>query len=59
MFNEEHPEYFVNAWDAGWYQIKAILKEFEPETLKAIFEQRRKCATRMEPLVYELGFLKK
>lgn len=58
-FKEEHPEYYINAWDAGWYQIKAILKEFEPETLKAIFEQRRKCAKRMESLVYELGFLKK
>ena len=59
LFNVEHPEYCVNAWDAGWYQIKAMLKEYEPETLKVIFEQRRKCAQRMESLVYELGFLKK
>lgn len=24
-FNRKHPEYHINSWDAGWYQIKALL----------------------------------
>ena len=25
-FNRKHPEYHINTWDAGWYQIKGVIK---------------------------------
>lgn len=58
MFNEDHPEYHINSWDAGWYQIKGILKEYMPEELKEFSGLYKALGDRMRPLVYELGFLK-
>lgn len=58
LFNEEHPEYQVNNWDCGWYQIKAICKEYLSEGLKEFGELYKKLADKMRPMVYELGFLK-
>lgn len=58
LFNEEHPEYQVNNWDCGWYQIKAICKEYLSEDLKEFGELYKKLADKMRPMVYELGFLK-
>ena len=57
LFNEEHPEYQIMAWDCGWYQIKAMLKEYMSDELKAFRALYAKFADKMRPLVYELGFL--
>lgn len=59
LFCEEHPEYQINNWDCGWYQIKGMLKEYFKTDLDAIKAQYKNVTSRMEPLVYELGFLKK
>ena len=59
LFNSEHPEVQVMNWDAGWYQIKQILKEFMPNELKEFNSLFKKLAEKMRPMVYELGFLKK
>lgn len=59
MFNELHPEYQINNWDCGWYQIKALLKEFMPDDLKEFRNLYKQLADKMRPMVYELGFLKK
>lgn len=58
MFNEEHPEYQINNWDCGWYQIKALAKEFAKDDLNEFKELYKKLADKMRPMVYELGFLK-
>ena len=58
MFNESHPEYQINNWDAGWYQIKALLKEFMPDDLKEFRVLYKQLADKMRPTIYELGFLK-
>ena len=58
LFNEEHPEYQINNWDCGWYQIKALAKEFAPDLLKEFKEVYNKLADKMRPMIYELGFLK-
>lgn len=55
-FNRKHP-YHINTWDAGWYQIKALAKEYTPDTLKMFNEHYKAFEDRMRPLVYELGFL--
>lgn len=59
MFNESHPEYQINNWDCGWYQIKALLKEFMPDELKEFRTLYKQLADKMRPMVYELGFLRK
>lgn len=59
QFNIEHPEYHINTWDAGWYQIKGLLKEYNPEGLKQFNNLYKQLEDRMRHLVYELGFLYK
>ena len=59
LYNQEHPEIQVNHWDAGWYQIKYILKEYMPDDLKAFRKTFKTFESRLRPLVYELGFLRK
>lgn len=58
MFNESHPEYQINNWDCGFYQIKALLKEFMPNELKEFRQLYKQLADKMRPMVYELGFLR-
>lgn len=58
MFDEEHPEYQIMNWDASYYQLKAMWKEFMPEEYKEFTELFKKLADKMRPMVYELGFLK-
>ena len=58
LFNEEHPEYQINNWDCGWYQIKALAKEYTKEDLEEFKEIYKTLADKMRPMVYELGFLK-
>ena len=58
-FAQSHPEYHINTWDAGWYQIKGMLKEYMPEQLKEFNELYKVLEDKMRPMVYELGFLRK
>jgi len=59
ILHNEHPEYHLNTWDAGWYQIKLILKQFYTDDLKVFTKKYKEFEDRMRPLVYELGFLRK
>lgn len=64
-FDKAKPEYHINSWDAGWYQIRGladwIIKnglDKEVETLQKQFKQQfATLADKMQPLVYDLGFL--
>lgn len=58
-FNISNPEYQINTWDAGWYQLKALMKQYMKNELKEFDELFSILVTKMEPQVYELGFLKK
>ena len=58
LFNDEHPEYQIMNFDCGWYQIKAMLKEYMPQEYKEFTELYKKLADKMRPMVYELKFLK-
>lgn len=59
LFNDEEPKYQINNFDAGWYQIKGLLKAYMPNELKEFNELYKKFSNRLRPMVYELGFLKK
>lgn len=54
----EHPEYHLDCWDAGWYQIKLILKEYSLQELEDFNKLLNKLENKMFSMIYELGFLK-
>ncbi len=58
QFNKEHPEYQIMNFDCGFYQIKALCREYMPELLKEFKEVYKVLADKMRPMVYTLGFLK-
>jgi hypothetical protein len=52
-------KYHLNAWDAGWYQIKnGILKDFFADDLKAFSNNFKQFGNRLRDGVYKFGFLK-
>ena len=58
IFNEEHPEYQILNADIGYYQLKALYKEYMPNDLNEFKQLYKKLSDKMRPMVYELGFLK-
>lgn len=59
LFAEEHPEYHLDkAWDCGYYQLKAIWKEYMKEEFEQFKQLYKVLSDKMRPMVYELGFLK-
>ena len=59
LFNMEHPEYQILNADAGWYQIKAMLKQYMPDELKKFRDLYKEFSEQLRPMVFELGFLRK
>lgn len=58
MFDEDNENYQINNWDASFYQLKALWKEYAKEDFEEFKELYKKLADKMRPMVYELGFLK-
>lgn len=57
-FNELKPNYNINTWDAGWYQIKELLNQYNNKELKEFNKLFKKLEEKNIKNVYELGFLK-
>lgn len=58
-FNIDNPNYQINNWDCGYYQLKALWKDYMSNEFKQFRDLFNKLADKMRPQVYELGFLKK
>ena len=58
IFNCEKSEYYINTWDAGWYQINALLKLYMKNDLADFKKLYNILSEKMKDYVYELGFLK-
>ena len=58
LFNGPNPEYQIMNWDCGWYQIKALAKEYGKKQLDEFNVLYKALADKMRPMVYVLGFLK-
>ena len=66
-FNLLKPEYQINNWDCGLYQIKGLLnwivENNKDEDIKEKYDEFKEAykelGDKMRPMVYELGFLKK
>lgn len=57
-YHAEHPEYHLNTWDAGWAQMKPMLKEYFKSDYNAFVEKYKAFENRMRLGVYTFGFLK-
>ncbi|MDU7363376.1 hypothetical protein [Clostridium sp.] len=57
-FNLKYPEYNINTWDAGWYQIKELLNIYMKDELNEFNKKLEVLKEKMVPKVYKLGFLK-
>ena len=53
-----HPEYQIMNWDCGWYQIKALAKEYDKAEYEEFVKLYKALENKMRPMVYTLGFLK-
>jgi len=58
QLHEIHPEWHLDAWDGGWYQIKFVLKEFFKSDLEDFNQLYRSFEDRIREGVYKFGFLK-
>jgi hypothetical protein len=55
-----HPEFHLNTWDAGWYQVmNGLLKTNFKKELKDFREQYKAFEDRLRPGVFEFGFLRR
>ena len=59
VFDDEHPEYQINNWDCGWYQIKALAAQYAKKDLEDFRELYIVLSKKMLPKVYDFGFLLK
>lgn len=58
LFDSEHPEYQIMNWDCGWYQIKALAKEYAKSDYEEFVKLYKALESKMRPMVYALGFLR-
>ena len=55
LFNEDNEKYQINNWDCGWYQIKALAKEYAKDDFEEFRTLFKALSDKMRPMVYELG----
>ena len=58
MFEADHPDHHIHTWDAGYYQLKNLWKEYLPDDFKQFRELFKQFGNELRPLVYTLGFLR-
>lgn len=59
LFADEHPEYQLEkCWDAGFYQLKAIWREYMKDDFEEFKKLYKVLSDKMRPMVYSIGFLK-
>ena len=58
MVAQQHPEYHLDAWDAGYAQLKLVWKEYLKDEYKAFRDAYKTLEDRLRPMVYTLEFLK-
>ena len=59
LFESDHPNHHIHTWDAGYYQLKDLWKEYLPEEFKIFRNLFKQFGNELRPLVYQLGFLRK
>ena len=59
LFESDHPNHHIHTWDAGYYQLKDLWKEYLPEDFKIFRSLFKQFENELRPLVCQLGFLRK
>lgn len=59
LANEEHPEWHINNWDAGFCQVYKLLNEYKIEGLNQFKEKYKILEDKIEERVYKLKMLQK
>ena len=58
MFEADYPDHHIHTWDAGYYQLKNLWKEYIPDDFKQFRDLFKQFSNELRPLVYSLGFLR-
>ena len=58
LFESDHQDHHIHTWDAGYYQLKNLWKEYLPDEFKQFRELFKQFGNELRPLVYTLGFLR-
>lgn len=58
-YHYNNDKYHLNAWDAGWVQLKPMLKKHYPEDYDRFVTAYKKFEDRMREGVYKFGFLRR
>lgn len=56
---DDEPSLYLNAWDAGWYQIKQVNKRYQSSYYNEFRQAFMKLKQKIEINTYALGMLKK
>ena len=59
LMSEDHPEYHLDSWDAGYAQLKLVWEEYHKEEFKALRKAYQALEDRLIPIVYDAGFLRR
>jgi len=59
LYHKNNPQHHLNCWDAGWYQIKLLLNEYDSNLIKDFNILYKKLENYIEPGIYDFGILKK
>ena len=57
-FNDDNPDIHIMCWDAGYYQLKQLWKQYYPDRLKEFRTLYKALSAKLRKQVYELGILK-
>lgn len=55
-FNDINPESNINYWDAGWYQIKLLIKHYEEDKLKEFNKYLKVLENKIRENIYKYNF---
>lgn len=54
---DDYPEFYLQAWDAGWFQIKQIQKKFNTDNYARFQDAFASLKDKLEQNTYKLGML--
>lgn len=57
-FNDDNPDIHITCWDAGYYQLKQLWKQYYQDRLKEFRTLYKALSAKLRKQVYELGILK-
>ena len=57
-YHELHPEYNLQSWNAGWYQLKYLWRDCFPDEFKELRVAYKALEELLRPGVFQIGFLR-